>query len=150
MKRIIPILISALFSSGCTSYFSLSPEEFLQQASEYQKKSEAMVSFSTFTHAGGFFFSSRYDANNIGKILCRNDKGELVYLIPDQNTQLEITSKSTKDVVKMYFDTVFLEGTKIIGLRSRLLKMPREIELSDIEKIEIYAEFPSTEKVPTK
>jgi hypothetical protein len=47
----------------------------------------------------------------------------------------------------MYFDTVFLEGTKIVGLRSRIItSMTREIEVSDIEKIEIYTEMSKTEK----
>jgi hypothetical protein len=51
----------------------------------------------------------------------------------------------------MYFDTVFFEKNKLVGLRSRLVPgMTREIALTDIEKIEIYAEFPRTEKVDPK
>ena len=58
----------------------------------------------------------------------------------------------------MYFDTVFLIENKLVGLRSRLtssmtraisLDDPtvRAISLDDIEKVEITAEFPKTEKI---
>jgi len=151
MKKLAISAVMFLFLYGCTSYFHLSKDQFLQQAVTYQQKSEATASFSTFTPAGWFFFSSRYDANNMEKILCYNDRNELVYLYPDQNTQLEFTSKSTGDVIKMYFNTVFLEGPKIVGLRSRLItSMTREIEIEDIADIKIYAEFPSTEKANQK
>jgi len=98
-----------------------------------------------FIPATPIFFASRYDANNIRKILCKDKDGNLLYLFPDRNTQIEITSKSTNDIVKMYFDTVFFEGNKLVGLRSRIVPgMGREIDLTDIDKIEIYTEFPST------
>ena len=143
MTRISFFLITALFFTGCSTYFSISNEEFIKQVTHDQKKVEAQVS----VYAAPVFFASRYNANSIQKILCRDKNGELVYLIPDQNTELEITSKSTKDIVTMYFDTAFLEGSKLVGLRSRLItSMTREIEVTDIEKIEIYTEFPSTEK----
>jgi len=58
----------------------------------------------------------------------------------------------------MYFDTVFLIENKLVGLRSRLTSsmtraislddpMVRAISLDDIEKVEITAEFPKTEKI---
>ena len=51
----------------------------------------------------------------------------------------------------MYYDTIFLEGDKIVGLRSRIItSMTREILISDIDKIEIYAEGGKTEKVNSK
>jgi len=104
-----------------------------------------------FIPAAPLFFASRYDANNIRKVLCRDKAGNLLYLFPDYNTQLEITTKSTKESVKMYFNTVFFEGDKLVGLRSRIVPgMSREVTLSDIDKIEIYAEFPRTEKVKVK
>lgn len=104
-----------------------------------------------FIPAAPLFFASRYDANNIQKILCRDKEGNLLYLFPDRNTQIEITSKSTNELVKMYFDTVFFEGDKLVGLRSRIVTgMSREIALTDIDKIEIYSEFPRTEKAKPK
>lgn len=85
------------------------------------------------------------------QILCRDKDGNLLYLFPDRNTQIAITSKSTQESIKMYFDTVFFENNKLIGLRSRLVPgMTREIVLTDIERIEIYSEFPRTEKVGQK
>lgn len=50
----------------------------------------------------------------------------------------------------MYLDTVFLSENKLMGQRSRIIHSPREIELDDVEKIEIYAEFPRVTKVGTK
>jgi hypothetical protein len=145
IKIAIPFLF--LLAAGCTANFYVTPDDFIKQVSENQKKSQSMV----FLPAAPLFFASRYDANNIRKILCKDKDGNLVYLFPDRNTQLEITSKSTKDLVKMYFDTVFFEGNTLVGLRSRLIPgMTREIDLTDIEKIEIYAEFPRTEKYQMK
>ncbi len=147
MKKTI-IFVLTIFIYGCSSYFHLTKDEFLQQAANYKDKSKAITSFSTFTPYATFSFSSRYDANKIEKLLCWNEKNELVYLYPDKNTQLEITSKSSKEIVKMYFDTVFFKDDKLIGLRSRLItSMTRKININDIEKIEIYTEFPNTEKI---
>ncbi len=83
--------------------------------------------------------------------MCKDKEGNLLYLFPDRNTQIEVTSKSTNELVKMYFDTVFFEGNKLVGLRYRIVPgMNREIALTDIDKIEIYAEFPRTEKTKPK
>jgi len=148
MKPQILIVISLLLITGCTANFYVTPDDLIKQVAENQKKSDRMVMLPVVVPTVSIFFASRYDANNIRKVLCKNKNGELVYLYPDQNTQLEITSKSTKELVKMYFDTVFFEGTKLTGLRSRLLPgMTRQIELTDIEKIELYGEFPKTEIV---
>lgn len=67
-------------------------------------------------------------------------------------TQLEITLKSTRETKKMYFDTVFYLGGTLVGFRSRLIHSKlgiTQIDPVDIDKVEIYAEFPSTEKTPS-
>ncbi len=141
------ILLVLLLTTGCTANFYVTPSDFIGQVAESQKIGQGMV----FIPAAPLFFASRYDANNIQKILCRDKEGNLLYLYPDRNTQIEITSKTTNESVKMYFDTVFFEGNKLVGLRSRIVPgMSRGIALTDIDKIEIYAEFPRTEKAKQK
>ena len=136
-----------LLTTGCTANFYVTPDDFITQVAENQQRSQGMV----FIPAAPLFFSSRYDANNIRKVLCKDKEGNLLYLFPDRNTQIEVTSKSTNELVKMYFDTVFFEGNKLVGLRYRIVPgMNREIALTDIDKIEIYAEFPRTEKTKPK
>jgi len=143
----VAILLFFLLGTGCASNYYVTPDDFINQVAEHQVKSESPTGIWVVSPVAALFFNSRYDANNIRKVLCRDKDGNLLYLFPDRNTQLEITSKSTKDLVKMYFDTVFFEGNRLVGLRSRLVPgMTREIDLKDIEKIEIYAEFPRTEK----
>jgi hypothetical protein len=149
IKIAIPVFI--LLTTGCTANYYLIPDEFINLVAENQYKTEEPTGFYVVSPLASLFFKNKYDANNIRKVLCRDKAGNLLYLYPDRNTQLEITSKSTKDAVKMYFDTVFFEGSKLVGLRSRLVPgMTREIALTDIEKIEIYAEFPRTDKLDQK
>lgn len=143
----ILILLMLLLTTGCTANFYVTPNDFITQVAESQKRGQGMVFIPTVP----LFFASRYDANNIQKVLCKDKDENLLYLFPDRNTQIEITSKSTSEVVKMYFDTVFFEGNKLVGLRSRIVPgMSREIALTDIDKIDIYAEFPRTEKAKPK
>lgn len=149
IKIAIPAVV--LLTTGCTTNYYLTPDEFINQVAENQYKTENPTGFYVVSPLASLFFNQKYDANNVRKVLCRDKAGKLLYLFPDRNTQLEITSKSTNDIVKMYFDTVFFEGSKLVGLRSRLVPgMRREIALTDIEKIEIYAEFPRTEKIDLK
>ncbi|MGD0585625.1 MAG: hypothetical protein ABSA86_07585 [Oryzomonas sp.] len=144
-KIFFPVLF--LVEAGCTANYYVTPDNFINQVAENQYKIENPTGFYVVSPLASLFFNSKYNANNIRKVLCKDKAGNLIYLYPDRNTQIEITSKSTKDIVKMYFDTVFFGGNKLVGLRSRLVPgMTREIALTDIEAIEIYAEFPRTEK----
>lgn len=150
-KIIIAIPALILLMTGCTANYYVTPDEFVNQIAEKQYMTENPTGFYVVSPLASLFFNHKYGANNIGKILCRDKDGNLLYLYPDRNTQLELTSKSTKDVIKMYFDTVFFDGNKLVGLRSRLVPgMTREIALADIEIIEIYSEFPRTEKFDSK
>jgi hypothetical protein len=131
---------------GCGTY-TLTKDALVNQLKENQSSKEV---FQYIPSPASLFLDPRYESNGIRKVLCLNSKGEKVYLYPGKDTQLEITLKSTGDVVKMYFDTVFLVETenKIVGLRSRLIKsMTREVNLNDIDKIEITDEMPKTDKV---
>ncbi|MCP3940293.1 MAG: hypothetical protein GY710_02265 [Desulfobacteraceae bacterium] len=146
-KGKLSVFLIFILATGCTAKYSVTPNDFVNQVAESQYKDERQTGFYVVSPVASIFFNSKYDANNIRKVLCKDKAGNLLYLFPDRNTQLEITSKSTNDVVKMYFDTVFFEGNKLVGLRSRLVPgMTREIDMTDIDKIEIYAEFPRTEK----
>ena len=140
----IIILLFVCYLTGCATY-TLTKDELISQLKNNQSSKEV---FQYLPPPSALFFDSRYESNGIQKLLCRNSDGDMVYLYPGQETQLEITSKSTGDVVKMYFDTVFLAENKIVGLRSRLIKsMTREIDIEDIEKVEITDEMPKTEKL---
>ena len=143
-----PILLTVFFFvlGGCAT-FTISPDELVKQLKENQSSNERFQILPGPT----LFLGSKYPSNGIAVILCLNSKGEKIYLYPDKNTQLEITSKSTIEVVKMYWDTVFLVEGKLIGLRSRLIQtMTRQIAVEDIEKVEITAEFPKTRRLEEK
>jgi hypothetical protein len=153
---VVPLVLLTL--SGCASY-TITKDGLAQHFKENQLPQETTIlSRVPATMPGAILLvipsiicSSTYQSNGIKKIPCLNSNGERVFLYPDHNTQLEITSKSSKEVITMYFDTVLLAENKLVGLRSRLIScMIREIALDDIEKIEIYAEFPKTEKVEGK
>src|SRR6266702_87452 len=110
VKIIIPLFF--LLATGCTANYYVTPDDFVNQVAKNQYKNEEPTGFYVVSPVAALFFNSKYNANNIRKVLCRDKAGNLLYLFPDRNTQLEITSKFTKDVVKMYFDTVFFEGSK--------------------------------------
>jgi hypothetical protein len=100
---------------------------------------------------GMYGMGTVYLSNGIDKFLCRTRDGEPVLLTSDKNTEMIITLKDSGDVVKMYLDTVFLSADdKLVGQRSRIVPSPREVSVADIDKIEIYAEFPRTEKARLK
>ena len=145
MIKLEAVLLVLLAASGCTSY-TITKDELVHHFKENQFPQETSISVGVIP---ALICGSTYQSNSIKKIPCLNSSGERVYLYPDRNTQLEITSKSSQDVVKMYFDTVWLVENKLVGLRSRLLSqcMVREIALDDIEKIVITAEFPKTDKI---
>ena len=134
-----------IFIIGCSTY-TITKDELISQLKENQNKKEVFQ----YIPVGGIatmFLSDKFESNQIEKILCYDSEGNKVYLYPNKDTELEITKKSDGDVVKMYFDTVFLVENKIVGLRSRLIQsMVREVDIDDIEKIEISVEMPKTEK----
>lgn len=88
-----------------------------------------------------------YPSNNLEKIKCVDKNGLSVWLYPDKNTEFIFVKKSDGKKVKAYFDTVIFQNDTIFGLRSRLVGGLREIPVNDIEKIEIYSEFPKIERV---
>ncbi len=133
VAKVFTVLFLLLVMSCST--FTLTKPELVEQLKAGQAYHETFVPL----------LFSRYNHNGIKKILCKNSDGELVYLFPDHNTQFEITSKSG-EVFKAYFDTVFINGDKVVGLRSRIIGGEREILLEDIAKVEIYAEMAKTEK----
>jgi len=138
-------LIALSLFNGCISYYDISAPQLAEQMRNGQKPETQ----AQYVPVAPLFLSNRYEANNIEKLLCTDSKGDTVWFYPNQNTELEITMKSG-DEITMYFDTVILEGTKLKGLRSRLLHLEREVELTDIQKIQIYAEGGKTERVGTK
>jgi hypothetical protein len=147
MKSKFAIILLIFVFIGCGTY-SITKKELISQLKENQSSKEV---FQYLPPPAALFLDSRYQSNGIQKLLCRNSKGEKVYLHPGKDTELEITSKSSGDVVKMYFNTVFLDSNKIVGLRSRLIQsMTREIAIDDIAKIEITDEMPKTDKVGEK
>ena len=133
---------------GCSN-FNISKDSLVTQLRENQTKKESLTGIFLYTGPiSALFLNATYNSNSIEKILCKNDKGEKVFLYPDKNVQLDITRKSNKLVEKIHFDTAFLVNDKIISLRSRLIKdWVIEVQLNDIEKISFDAEFAKTEKV---
>lgn len=127
----------SIFLTGCGTY-TTTASSFIDQLEKSQNVQEVLH----WTPIG----YSKYPSNLMDSILCTNSKGELLYLFPDKNTSVKITSKSSKKSFKAYFDTVIYKDGKLYGLRSRILGGLREIDIDDIDKIEFHAEMPKTKK----
>lgn len=132
------LILLGLILAGCGTY-TTTAKSFIGQLEESQNVTEILH----WTPIG----YSRYPSNLMDSVLCTNSKGEQVYLFPDQNTSVKITSKSSDKIFKAYFDTVIYKDGKLYGLRSRILGGMREIDVDDIDKIEFKAEMPKTKKV---
>ncbi len=81
-----------------------------------------------------------YNSNKMREVICYNKTGQKVKLSVDRNTQLIIKDKKG-ETHQFYFDTVYVENKILYGLRSRILKLKREVPVDDIESAEIYSEF---------
>ncbi len=123
---------------GCGSY-TISRHDLVSQLEESQDVKEILH----WTPIG----YSKYPSNRIDKIKCINSKGELIYLYPNQNTTIIITSKSSDKKFRAYFDTVFYKDGKLFGLRSRIIGGMQEIDVNDIDKIEFHVELPKTKRI---
>ena len=139
------MILASILLPGCTAYYVISPDQLAHQMKAEQKRE----SRTQVIPIAPVFLSNRYDANSIKKLLCTDESGDTLWVYPNKDTQLEFTTRSG-DVVNMYFDTVFLEGSKLKGLRSRLLNLQREVDLSDVVKIEVYTELSKTEPIRPK
>ncbi len=133
-------LLLGTFLPAC-AWYPVVKEELVEQLQSEQKQ---------LSGDGIYSLGTLYFSNGIEKFRCRNSDGEPVLLTSDKNTELIITRKGTQDSVKMHLDTVFLSENKLMGQRSRIIHSPREIDLDEVEKLEIYAEFPRGTKVRAK
>jgi hypothetical protein len=127
-----------LLASGCSNYI-IQTESLVKQLKENQGFVKNDY-FQQFTLVG-------YPSNNLFKIKCFDKQGNKLWLFPDKNTEFVIVRKSDGDKITVYFDTMILQNDTLYGLRSRLFGGLRKIAVSDVDKIEIYAEFPTTERI---
>lgn len=134
---IILVIISFLLE-GCGSY-TISKSSFIDQLEKHQNVEEILH----WTPIG----YSKYPSNRMEKVVCKNADGKYVYLYPDKNTTVKIYSKADEDAFNAYFDTVIYKEGKLYGLYSRIIGGVQEISVDDIDKIEFYAELPSTEEL---
>jgi hypothetical protein len=93
------------------------------------------------------FINPLYNGNQTTEIYCINSKGEKVFLKVGHNSLLIINDKQG-ETYKFYLDSVYIEKDKIKGLRSRILGIVNEVDISNIEAIEVYSEFASEAKAP--
>jgi hypothetical protein len=148
--NIVNLIILAFSLSGCATY-TIQPESLFKQLRDNQKISNYFrVPKWQQNLPVPLLTDLSIERNGIKKITCLNSDGDPVYLSTDHTTQLEIYLKSTKETKKIYFDTALILDEQLIGYRtrfaSRLIKAT-QVPLDDIEKIEIFTEFPMTEKV---
>lgn len=143
MKKIVMIISFSLgiLLTSCGTY-TIEKKSFISQLEDNQDVEEILH----WTPIG----YTKYPSNKMSEVICKNSKGELVYLYPDQNTTIKITSRSSKREFKAYFDTVIYKDDKLYGLRSRILGGLQEIDVNDIDKIEFHAEIPKTKKIDNK
>ena len=126
------ILLLVVFLTGCVRY-PVVKEELIEQLKSEQKLLHGDDMYS---------LGAPYASIGIEKFLCRNSDGEPILLVLDKNTEMIVRLAGSGDLVKMYLDTVFLSDNKLVGQRSRIVRSPREVSSDQIDKIEIYAEFP--------
>ena len=153
IRRTIFGLLLLVFLGGCAKY-SISPDDLVTQLRDHQKRSHYFRVPSWQRNLPiPLLTDLNIERNGIKKIVCINSDGKKVHLFIDHTTQLEIYLKSTNASKKMHFDTALLLEEKLIGHRTRLasrLIKATQIPLDDIEKIEIYSEFPRTESAEIK
>jgi hypothetical protein len=123
---------------GCSNY--IVPTQSLVTQLKENQKIERNLYFQQFSLID-------YPSNNLQRIKCMDKVGNKVWLYPDKNTEFIIVKKSDGKKIKAYFDTVILQNDTLYGLRSRLIGGLRIIPVNDIDKVEVYSEFPKTENV---
>jgi len=139
MKKSILLLLTFTFLITSCGTYTITQKGLITQLQENQNVDEILH----WTPIG----YTKYPSNRLDKIVCQNSKGEYVYLYPDQNTTVNIKSKSSKKEFKAYFDTVIFKDGKLYGLRSRIVGGLQEINVDDIASIEFHAEMPKTKKL---
>ncbi len=135
----VTALTSILVLEGCASPYTLSPENLASQLSGGQKVEASELASTVSGQA-----TNRNKAGAIERLLCTNSSGESIWVYPNENTELHIT-KRTGELITLYFDTVLLEGTKLKGVTSRIQKTVKEVDLSEILKIQVYTVNSKTE-----
>lgn len=136
-------MLLLLLLAGCANY-TINKLDLVEQLRATQNQTKENTIY-VFVMPIAVLPVTTYYANSIEKILVRDKDGELLWLYPDRNTNLECKMFNGK-VEKAYFDTIMLKGNSIWGLRSRLLNIEKEIPIDSIESITIFTEFAKTEK----
>lgn len=144
MKKFIfsvTVVVSILVFGGCASSYVLSPDDLAAQLRAGQKSGSAALATTVSAQ-----IPNHGIAGSVEKLLCTNQSGNSIWVYPNNNTELRITKKSG-EMVTLYFDTVLLEDTRLKGVSSRIQKTEREVNLSDIQRIEVYLLNSRTEPV---
>jgi len=128
----ITVVVSVVVFGGCASSYVLSPDDLAAQLRAGQKSESAALASTVTTQ-----IPNHGIGGSVEKLLCTDQSGNSIWVYPNTNTEFRITKKSG-ELATLYFDTVLLEDTKLIGVSSRVQKTQREVNLSDIQKIELY------------
>ena len=137
----ITIIVSIFFFGGCASSYMLSPDDLAAQLRAGQKSESSTLATTVAAQVPNHDI-----AGSVDKLLCTNQSGDSIWVYTNNNTELHVTKRSG-EMLTMYFDTVLLEDAKLKGVSSRVQKTEREVNLSDILKIEVYAVNSKTESV---
>ena len=135
------VTVSMVVVGGCASSYMLSPDNLAAQLKAGQKGQSAELATTISVQV-----PNRDIAGSVDRLLCSNESGEPIWVYPNENTELHIAKRSG-EMVTMYFDTVLLDGTKLKGVSSRIQKTEKEVDLSDVLKIEVYTVNSKTELV---
>jgi hypothetical protein len=138
---LVTIVVSILVFVGCASSYLLSSDDLAAQLKAGQKSESSTLATTVSAQV-----PNRDIAGSVEKLRCTNQSGAAIWVYPNNSTELHITKRSG-EMVTMYFDTVLLEDTKLKGISSRIQKTEREVNLSDILKIEVYVVNSKTEPV---
>jgi hypothetical protein len=135
------VLAVTLIICSCSTYY-LSKQSLVEQL----KENQTIAVDKNYQ----IFSLIEYPSNNLRKIKCLDKDSNIVWLFPDKNTEFMIYKKSDGDKITVYFDTLILQQDTLYGLRSRLLGGKRIIPVNDVDRVEIYAEFPTTQMISEK
>lgn len=129
-------LLSFLKRIFCRKTYYIPVESFKQQFEGIDSSKLQFVSI-TMPQPGSFTTtSSSYLANPIYTIICFDKDNNKTELISSPSIEMRITENSKKRTI-FYFDTVYIENSRVVGSRSRFLSLKKAIPLENIKLIEV-------------
>jgi hypothetical protein len=147
-SRFLAVLLLSSFSFSACSYCTVSKEMLLPMlGSRDQLKPRTVSGEVAYGAMLSMPYSDQFPGNDIREIACIRSDGKKI-LVKDNNTVQLIVKDRNGNSYRMYLSTLFIEDSKLKGLRSRKYLSAVEIDLDQIESMQIQSELAKTEELP--